>query len=136
MPPGRAKLCRKYGVITSPYVDIVRCMRCGDRWNPTRVLTRRGYRLPGSWYRCPNGCNTDAAIRFEALDKAPKDLPDSTGRPVDRPVDVALESPVARTAGTELLISAMEGSCSGEVLSLADLVSDVVAEPRGSHVSH
>jgi hypothetical protein len=130
MPAARAKLCAKYGVNTDPQVTIVRCLRCNHRWNPTRVLYRRGYRLPSRWWLCPNDCNSAAAMRYESTHTAPTDQPDAATTAADRPVDNPVMSPEPTHAVPETDLEIPRRACSGETLTFDDLraLMDAVAE--------
>ena len=37
---------------------VVICNQCGAKWSPN---LRTGGRLPRGWWKCPNGCNAQAA---------------------------------------------------------------------------
>lgn len=40
-------------------LDSVACNKCGTRWTPEPQADGN---LPADWWKCPNGCNAQAAV--------------------------------------------------------------------------
>jgi hypothetical protein len=110
-PPSRVALTRRVGVIADPETIAVRCMRCGLRWFPVRVLGKRGYRLPYQWWRGENDCNAPGS---DPYDWSSDPVPLSTA-----PTTVTVATTIT---STEALLNHVRRPCSGEVLSMGDLV--------------